>query len=170
MLRVKTLLKHIFGRHVVTDSSENPIDYEQVVLLDGEELAEQGIRAAYIELRPTLLRYAETPIEISEELDANTGSYAVVANGVRHEIWGPTLNPEEGWPRAEVTFFSIVNANLEQSAFKFYALNGGNDLCGVFLTREQYALARKGIKKPSDWPYMPTMEPPHYGFPSEGAS
>jgi hypothetical protein len=170
MPQIKALLKYIFGSPGEANASEDSIDYEQVVHLDAEDLAEQGIKAAYAGLMPALLHYARAPIEISEEINADAGSYAVVANGTRHEIWGPALNSEDGWARATVTFFDIVNANLGQSPVKFYALYGGNDLSGAFLTSEQYALARKSIKNPSHWPYIPAMEPPHYGFPAESAA
>jgi hypothetical protein len=170
MPQIKALLKYIFGSPAEAKSPEDSIDYEQVVHLDAEDLAEQGIKTAYVELMPALLRHSKAPIEISEEIDADAGSYTVVANGSRHEIWAPALNSEDGWARAAVTLFSIVNANLDQSSVKFYALYGGNDLSGVFLTSEQYALARKTIKNPSYWPYLPVMEPPHYGFPAESAA
>src|SRR3954463_1349425 len=116
MPQIKALLKYIFGSQAEAESPGNSIEYEQVVHLDAEDLAEQGIKAAYAELMPALLHHAKAPIEVSEEIDADAGSYAVVANGSRYEIWGPVLSSEDGWARAAVTFFSIVNENLDQSS------------------------------------------------------
>ena len=52
---------------------------------------------------------------------------------------------------------------LATAPVKFYALNAGNDLMGIFLTERQAAMARKTIKRRSDWPYLPTMRAPWFG-------
>jgi hypothetical protein len=170
MPQIRALLQFVFGRNAKGASPCDPLDYEQVVHLDAEDLAEQGISSAYSDLRQKLLNYTTEPLVVAEEFDSDSGFYAVAAGGRRYEIWGPSVNSESGWARATVAFFSIVNANLHQSPHKFYALYGGNDLSGVFLTDEQYSLARESIKNPSYWPYLPVMEPPHYGFPAESAA
>ena len=170
MPQIRALLRYIFGSHKGDASSEDPLDYEQVVHLDAEDLAEQGIQSAYIDLLPQLRHYTKAPLEVTEEIDSALGSYAVLAGGTRYEIWGSGLDTNDGWARASVTFFSIVNASLCQSPHKFYALYGGNDLSGVFFTSEQYSLARQAIERRSNWPYLPVMEPPNYGFPTEGTA
>lgn len=170
MPQIRALLKYIFGDEPEKATTEDSLDYEQVVHLDAEDLAEQGIKAAYEDLLPQLQHYTEVPIEVTEEVDSDAGSYAVLAAGKRHEIWGPTIDSNDGWARATVAFFEIVNANLGQSSRRLYALYGGNDLSGAFLTSEQYSMARQAIKNPSYFPYMPVMEPPHYGFPAQGAA
>jgi hypothetical protein len=170
MAQIRALLNYIFGGESEGTSQEDPLDYDQVVHLDAEDLAEQGIKAAYVDLNSLLQHYAPAPIEVIEDIDSDLGSYAVIAAGKRIEVWGPTLDPKDGWARAAVAFFNIVNTNLGHSSHKFYALYGGNDLSGLFLTSEQYALARQTIKNSSHWPYMPVMEPPNYGFPAESAA
>ena len=49
-------------------AEQDPLDYDQVVLLDAEELAEQGILSAYEELLPRLKRYVSSPGEVTEEI------------------------------------------------------------------------------------------------------
>jgi hypothetical protein len=145
----------------------DPLDYDQIIQLDAEDLAEQGIRAAYVALLPSLRLHMNSPLEVTEEIDDRVASYVVVADDHRYGIWGPNLDPADGWARAAVAFFAIVNANLRQSPYKLYALYGGNDLSGMFLSDEQYSLAHQGIERISNRPYLPVMDPPHYGFPVE---
>jgi len=146
----------------------DPIDYDQLIPLDAERLAEQGIAAAYAEVLPQLQRYAASPLAVHEEMDDDTGTYAVRAGPHRFAVYGPGLDSGEDWARAAVALFALVNAILEGSPYRFYALYGDNDLAGVFLTEEQCAQARRGIASRCSWPYMPVMQPPHYGFPVEG--
>ncbi|WP_395027822.1 hypothetical protein [Comamonas odontotermitis] len=170
MAQIRALLKQIFGSGAEQVPPEGPLDYEKVVHLDAENLAEQGIKAAYDDLLQQLQHYAPNPLDVTEEVSSDAGSYTVIAAGNRYEIWGPTVDSDDDWARAAVAFFQIVNANLGQSSHKFYALYGGNDLSGLFLTNEQCLLAQKAIKNPSSRPYMPVMEPPHYGFPAQGST
>jgi len=41
---------------------------------------------------------------------------------------------------------------------RFFAINGGNDLGGMFLTTVEAEEARKSLPRKQDWPYLPTME------------
>jgi hypothetical protein len=170
MSSVRALLKYIFGRQSAEGNLEDPLDYEQVVHLDAEDLAEQGIQSAYAALLPQLLRYTTAPLEITQEVDTDAGAYAVCAGGSRYEIWASAIDPNDGWARATAAFFTIVNASLVKSEHKFYALYGGNDLSGLFLTADECLLARRAIKRRSYWPYIPVMEAPHYGFPGASAA
>src|SRR5215510_573920 len=159
-------LKSVFANGPVVSGpgGEDPLDYDQLVHLDAEDLSEEGILSAYQALLPRLMQYTESPIEVTEEIDNDSGSYVVCAEGLRYKIWEPGAENGDGWERATVVFFDIVNANLRKSSHKFYALYGGNDLSGMFLTEEEYAAARQALKR-SDWPWMPINKPPHYGFP-----
>ena len=148
----------------------DPIDYEQLIPLDAERLAEQGIAAAYAEVLPQLQRYAASPLPVHDEVEGDTGAYAVRAGPHRFAVYGPGLDGGEDWARAAVALFALVNANLEGSPYRFYALYGDNDLAGVFLTEAQCAQARRAIASRSSWPYLPVMQPPHYGFPVDGAA
>lgn len=153
----------------------DPLNYDNMVFLDAEDLAEQGILSAYQKLLPRLKLYklhmSSHPIEVSEEIDNDLARYIVHANEKRYVI----QDGEDGgtsqdyWVRATVAFFEIVNANLKGSQVKFYALYGGNDLGGMFLSEEQYAAARRALKRRSDWPWLPVNEPPHYGYPNASA-
>jgi hypothetical protein len=70
---------------------------------------------------------------------------------------------ENSWGLATYAFFSIVNQQLPEKAPHFYAINGGNDLGGMFLSPEEVSRARATLKKREDWPYLPTKEPPWFG-------
>jgi hypothetical protein len=138
-------------------------DYSKMVILDAEELAEGGIRAAYEELLPELRTYVKEADELTE-VDEAPG-YSVRHRDHEYVIYGPE-NEDESWENATYAFFSIVNAQLAGSPYRFYAINGGNDLGGMFLTLEQYESAKRSFERKSDWPYLPTDQPPTYGRPS----
>ena len=166
--RLKSLLARRPSNPARRDS--DPLDYDQVVSLDAEDLAEQGILSAYLKLLPELQQHGAAPMEVSEDIDPDTAQYAVVADGQRHQIWEAGAKNDDGWERATLAFFQIVNASLSGSEYKFYALYGGNDLSGIFLTREAFDAARASIAQRSNWPWMPVNEPPRYGYPVDGAA
>ncbi len=136
------------------------LDYEKMVLLDAEDLAEGGIKNAYDDLLSELGRYVSTPAVIQEVNDWEAPRYAVQFGGEEYLICSPELPNDEGqsWGRATYVFFKIVNAQLTQSAYRFYAINGGNDLGGMFLTESECEAARKSLPRKEDWPYLPTPE------------
>ncbi|OEZ56928.1 hypothetical protein [Duganella sp. HH105] len=146
----------------------SPLDYDQAIFLDAESLAEQGILSAYRELLPRLEKYTATPLEVIETLSNEGLGYTVAAGDRQFVIWEVLEDGKQntdGWERATVAFFQIVNASLKASPHYFYALNGGNDLFGMFLTEQEAAAARHAIAKRSDWPWSPDDKLPHYGFP-----
>ncbi|ELX12406.1 hypothetical protein Jab_1c10020 [Janthinobacterium sp. HH01] len=146
----------------------SPLDYDQAICLDAESLAEQGILSAYRQLLPSLEKYSATPLEVIETLSNEGLGYTVAADGRQFVIWEVLENGKQntdGWERATVAFFQIVNASLNASTHHFYALNGGNDLFGMFLTEQEAAAARQAIANRSDWPWSPDDKLPHYGFP-----
>ena len=141
------------------------LDYDLWIILDAEDLAETGIGEAYEGLLPELRKYVPQPAHVEEVIDNDTTVYSVRCVGREHAIYGPDLDEENGgsWGRATVVFFSIVNEQLAGTAYRFYAINGGNDLGGMFLTPAQALDARGALPNRRDWPYLPTAEPPWYG-------
>lgn len=141
------------------------LDYELLIYLDAENLAEAGIGEAYEQLLPELRKYAPHPALVEEVIGHNAGRYSVRCGGKEYAIYGPGLSEESGgsWGRATAAFFAIVNEQLAGSAYRFYAVSGGNDLGGLFLTPAQAADAQGPLPNPTDWPYLPTDEPPWYG-------
>lgn len=142
-----------------------PLDYTKLVILDAEDLAEGGLNDAYEKLKPSLQLYVRKPARLHENFDSAVQSYSVTCNGVTYVIYAPSLPSAqaESWGRATVALFSIVNHQLRTSPVKFYAINSGNDLGGMFLTKQQVVAAKKSLKRKIDWPYIPTLEHPWYG-------
>ncbi|MFC5477969.1 hypothetical protein [Massilia suwonensis] len=143
-----------------------PFDYDDLVLLDAEDLAEVGILEAYQQLHPQLRQYGAAEIDIAEEVDEDAGTYTVLADGIRYPIYGEGAE-EDAWVLATIAFFDIVNAGLADASHRFYALYGGNDLAGIFLSDEQFRLAQRCFKRAMDRPWVPVNQPPHYGFPQD---
>lgn len=141
------------------------LDYNQLVLLDAENLAEQGIREAYERLLPELRKYVSSPAEVEEEIHPDIESYSVRCAGFEFEVYAPTHagTDAESWGRATYALFAMVNEQLSDSDIRFYALNGGNDLGGMFLSPEAAAASRAGLPRKADWPYIPQLESPYYG-------
>ncbi|HMP52079.1 MAG TPA: hypothetical protein PKD05_11060 [Candidatus Melainabacteria bacterium] len=147
---------------------EFQIDYDEAIMLDAEEMAEQGIAEAYDLIQSKLKTYVTHPKAIEEVIDDESSSYTVKFDDQEFAIYSPDLDDKGGnsWGRATFALFSIVNSQLVNSGsgYRFFAINGGNDLLGIFLTLEQANLSRKALKQSKrDWPYLPTCEPPWYG-------
>jgi hypothetical protein len=141
------------------------LDYDRLIHLDAEDLAETGIRKAYESLLPELRRYVRQPAWIVELIDNDTPTYSVRSGTKRYDITGPEQDNENGssWGRATFAFFSIINTQLGGSGYRFYAINGGHDLGGMFLTRAQASAAQTTLPNRTHWPYLPTDEHPWYG-------
>ena len=54
----------------------------------------------------------------------------------------------------DIILFSLVNQQLSDAEVSFYAINGGNDLGGMFLTEAQVEQARRSLPLKSDWPNL----------------
>ena len=145
--------------------TEMALNYDEMIHLDAEELAEGGIARAYEELLPQLREYVEQPAAIEEIADDDAPSYTVRFADKEFDIYGPHLPNEHGesWRRAGYALFTIVNDQLAGSQYRFYALNGGNDLGGMFLTSAQAEAARKTLANKDDWPYLPGVDASKFG-------
>jgi hypothetical protein len=141
------------------------LDYDQMVFLDAETLAEGGIGKKYESLRPKLQQYVPQPATITEDNDGKGDRYAVRFREREFVIYAPGLDSSQGqsWGRASHAFFTIVNDQLAGSTHRLYAIGGGNDLGGVFLTPDEAEAAKKKLPRKNDWPYLPTNEHPFYG-------
>ena len=141
------------------------LDYDQMIILDAEDLAEQGVMEAYEGIKPRLKEYVKESALIEEILDNNIPFYKVSSQGQLFDIYGPDLENGQGqsWGRATYALFSIVNNQIKENDTKFYAINAGNDLGGMFLSSEEARLARESLPRKTDWPYIPTNENPWYG-------
>jgi len=140
------------------------LNYDELILLDAEDLAEEGIKEAYDSLLlPRLRQYVAEPLEVEEVADHDAPSYAVIAGGQEHIIYGRGVDEEGSWGRATFILFSIVNRQLAGSDYRLYAINGGNDLGGMFLTEREALWARQSLPNRTDWPYLPEDAPPWYG-------
>jgi hypothetical protein len=141
------------------------LDYDRLIDLDAEALAETGVARAYERLMPELRKYVPQPARVEEVIDNDTPVYEVRVGGKEYAIYGPDLDEEGGgsWGRATVAFFAIVNGQLTDTAYRFYAINSGNDLGGMFLTPAHALESRTALRRPQDWPYLPEHDPPWYG-------
>ena len=121
----------------------DPLDYDQLIWLDAENLAEAGILEAYESLLPELRKYVPQPAEIEELIDNDVGRYAVRSGTREFIIYAPDLDDEggESWGRATVTFFTIVNDQLANSHYRFYAIAGGNAQAINYFVAQKYVEA-----------------------------
>jgi hypothetical protein len=166
-------MRSIFSKHFGGLNSEpkpperpaQPLDYEKMVLLDAEDLAEQGIAAANKKLLPELRKYIAQPAVLEELLGPDVPSYKVRCNGEEYQIYSRDEpgTEEESWARAAFFFFLIVNKQISGARVRFYALNGGNDLGGLLLTPKEAQSAQAALPQKNDWPYLPELSGPWYG-------
>jgi hypothetical protein len=143
------------------------LDYDKLIFLDAEALAEGGIREAYTSILPNLKQYVAEPSEVREVADPSAPTYLVNCGGLDYPIYSPELPNDEGqsWGRAAHALFKIINDQLAVSEYRLFAINSGNDLGGIFLTQSEIESARRSLPRPEDWPYLPTPEHPWYGQP-----
>jgi hypothetical protein len=141
------------------------LDYNKMLLLDAEALAEAGIKEACQSIAQVLGQYVSEPAQVQEIIDNDAPSYIVKCGDLDYVIYSPALPNEEGqsWGRATHAFFKIINDQLAKSEYRLYAINGGNDLGGIFLTQLESEAARKSLPRKEDWPYLPTPDHPWYG-------
>jgi len=130
------------------------LNYNEAIHLDAEDLAETGIKEAYERLLPMLRRYVRSPAEMDELINNDLPSYSVRCLDTEYVIYSP--DEDRSWHTATFAFFDIVNRQLAGTKYRFFAINGGNDLFGMFLTAEQAEAAKTSIEREEDWPYLPT--------------
>ena len=139
------------------------LDYDKMHYLDAEDLAEGGIKRAYDSIHDVLSQHLSVPAQLEELV--NSSRYLVKCADCEYLIYDPSLPDSEGqsWGRATYAFFDIINKQLANSDYRFFAINGGNDLGGMFLTESECLEARNLLPRKEDWPYLPTNEHPWYG-------
>lgn len=152
---------------VARQAGGDPIPYDEVLNLDAETLAEVGIVQVYDEIEPVIASHGGTPDSFREIVDEQSGSYAIEHRGVVYPVSGGDIGVAQGWGNAAAVFFEIVNRQMEGSEYRFYALDHGNGLQGVFLTDQQFAAARAFHRKGVNVPFVPTREPPMFGMPDD---
>jgi hypothetical protein len=156
-----------FTPKAVKREAPSVIDHEKVELLDAEDLAELGIKRAYDGIVQKYPNYFPKPVPVEEKIEEDLGRYALSFGGENIRVSGGGTEEWEkySWGRASFVFFRIINHQLRESGVTFYALYGGNDLGGVFLTDAQFQAARAELKDKRQWPYLPTEEAPWFGEP-----
>jgi hypothetical protein len=146
------------------DALTGAIDYVAALILDAEELAEKGVAEAHQGLSTQLSELGIAPAAVSENVDADAGTYTVRSGGTDYPISGRSIPASHSWGLATFALFDIVNQQLAGHRLALYAINGGNDLFGIFMTPTQAERARRAVPRKSDWPYMPTAEPDWFGM------
>lgn len=146
----------------VRSSMAAELNYDEMIPLDAEALAETGVKAAYERLLPALRKYVASPAEVSELIDHDVPSYAVTCMGTKYPIYDQG-DQDESWGRATFALFDIVNRQLATAPRRLFAINGGNDLGGMFLTPAEAEAAKKSLPRKTDWPYLPDAKQPAYG-------
>jgi hypothetical protein len=146
------------------DARTGEIDYDLAIMLDAEDLAETGVGSAYLdEVGPRMPAFRVNPNPIEEVSDDAAGTYSVAFEGTVYPIYGPGAANIDPWGLATFALFDIVNRQLAHLDTRFFALNGGNDLFGIFMSLDQADVARRALPSKRDWPYFPTAEPDWFG-------
>lgn len=163
--RLMSFLRSVLLGTFAVQSPAMALDYDKAHHLDAESLAEQGIAKTYQDVLPELRQYVKNPIAVEESVDTYASRYAVRAAGQEFVIYAPDSvgSEDKSWGTATYVFFKIINDQLTHSGVRYYALNGGNDLFGIFLTPSQAEDAKRSLPTRADWPYLPDPKSPWYG-------
>jgi hypothetical protein len=102
------------------------LNYNKMLLVDAEDLAEGGIKEAYDRLVSDLKSHVSEILEVGHVVDSDAPSYTVEVRGVEYVILSPAVPKEDGssWGRATYVFFKIGNDQLADSDYRLYAING----------------------------------------------
>lgn len=146
------------------DTTTGEIDYDLTVMLDAEDLAEQGMAEGYDLVREAVREHGVDLADLIERVDEEAGTYSVESLG-RSYVIHRSLDDQQSWANATVALFDIVNRQLAEYPMSLYAINGGNDLFGILLTADEAARAGAALANPTDRPYLPVAEPPWFGQP-----
>jgi len=134
---------------------------------DAEELAEGRIGDFLREIEPFLNRQGITLSVVEDHFEDD--GYSLTVNGKTYLIYdADALENRSGriWGLSTVRTFEIVNGLLTSSGSneRLYAVNGGNDLFGFFLTPElREVICSHPHAAPRDRPYAPACKHPWYG-------
>src|SRR5258708_1741496 len=128
------------------------LNYDNMLFLDAEDLAEAGIKKAYDSLAPDLGQYISAPAEVQEVVENDTPSYVVRCCDQEYLSYSPDVPNDEGqgWGRAAYAFLKIANDKLRKWENRLYAINGGNDLGGMFLSQSECEAARRSLPGKGD--------------------
>ncbi len=142
--------------HVGADGA---IDYDAAIPLDAENLAEGGVGGAYARLAGHMRELGVEPDSIEEEDDGER--YVERALGREYVVHDEASDDPDAEPWGMGTFapFDAVNRQLAGGTHLLYAVNGGNELMGIFLTPAAVERARAVLPRRADWPYLPTDDP-----------
>lgn len=137
---------------------------------DAEDLAEGGV-GAFLERIGAFMQ--SQGVSISADDDFGDTSYWVAVNANRHKIYDSVEMQARGeqpgllWGLSGARTFAIVNRLLHtaSSAERMYAVNGGNDLFGFFLTPvlHEAICSYPGIE-PHDKPFVHNENYPWFGM------
>lgn len=144
------------------------------LLTDAESLAEGGVDEFLEQARPFLESRGATVPEAQDVVDDSYGAYSVVVGTTEHTIYTAAESRQAVeqlgllWGLATARAFGLINGLLAEAGAqdRLYALSGGNDLAGVFLTDAMAAVIRSQPDLPFDSiPYTPDTEHPWFGQP-----
>ena len=129
---------------------------------DAESLAEGRVGQFLRDIEPFLKKQGVIINKVEDHFDEN--GYSITVNGKDYVIYNADdlkrdeTQPASIWGLATVRGFAIVNELLvdAKSSERLYAVNGGNDLFGFFLTPElRDAVCDHPDATPRDSPYVP---------------
>ena len=89
------------------------LNYDNMLFLDAEDLAEAGIKKAYDSLARDLGRYISPPEEVREVVDNDAPSYVVRCGDQQDLIHSLEVRNDEGqsWGRAAYAFSRLSTTN-----------------------------------------------------------
>src|SRR5262245_18311000 len=106
------LVAAVMGASAARSATAFTLNYDELVILDAENLAETGIKSAYDNLLPSLRKFVASPAKVEERYDSQAPSYSVLCQGREYAIYKKGSDEYESWGIATFAFFDIVNRQL----------------------------------------------------------
>ncbi len=134
---------------------------------DEEELSEGGVVKFIRTMEPFLAKQGVFITQLADHFVEEDPGYSISVNGKKILVYGPAeMDSANIWALAKARTFALVNELLLQAKSKerLFAMHGGNELFGFFLTPElKKEICKQENILPRDRAYVPTEEPPWFG-------
>ena len=100
MRKFLTLLGAMIGLSASPATVLATLNYDEMILLDAENLAETGNKEGFQQVLISLKKHVSEPKGVEELIKNKLPSYSVKSMGVTYEIYSPRTSENESWGNA----------------------------------------------------------------------
>jgi len=141
---------------LINGCNSTSFDYTRLIHLDAEDLCESGMLEGYASVIPAMKKItAPQPMKEIERKDSD--DYSISIGGIHYPVYiYGEHDVGDCWESATNVFFHVINKQILDTDYKFYAFYHGNDLQGGFLNKHDVqGIIEQNPNEQNEWPYLP---------------